>query len=280
MPQAGLAPSDDLESLLELFAQAPFSSHPAPIENARQIWSCTLAQDGLFGFVSGEDCRIVGTCMLITAPNLLREGLEHGFIENVATHPDYQRQGHGTAIIQSALERAWIEGCFHVMLQSGRKGPGAHRFYERSGFVGGLRVAYVGRRPAGGQPMSFLVKRRQVSPEIGRLRDRFLSLAFNAPVISRRLPGRCSNWQTEGRQRTAGRAPLARQYRVASVHPPMKLLFALGVPHTPGRVHRSLSIHAHRNSPRRTVNAWARSGKRHPRCTRHPVQPTAPIVVQ
>jgi hypothetical protein len=41
MPQARLAQSDDLESLLELFAQAPFSSHAAPIENARQIWSCT-----------------------------------------------------------------------------------------------------------------------------------------------------------------------------------------------------------------------------------------------
>lgn len=99
--------------------------------------------------MSDEDCRIVATCMLITAPNLLREGRKHGFIENVVTHNRYLRRGHGSAVIQAALEAAWAQGCFHVMLRSGRKDPHVHRFYERQGFEGGLRVGYVARCPVG-----------------------------------------------------------------------------------------------------------------------------------
>ena len=149
MPRARLAVSTDLDSLLELFEHAPVSRHVTPIEAARAIWACTLAQDGVDVFVSDEESRIVATCMLITTPNLLREGRKHGFIENVVTHNSYLRRGHGSAVIQAALEAAWTQGCFHVMLQSGRKDPHVHRFYERQGFESGLRIGYVARCPIG-----------------------------------------------------------------------------------------------------------------------------------
>ncbi len=149
MAHARIAVSADLERLLDLFAQAPVSDHARPIGVARDIWERTLSHPGVDVFVSVADSKIVATCMLITAPNLLREGRHHGFIENVVTHDDYLRRGHGTAVIQAALDAAWTRGCFHVMLQSGRKDPGVYRFYERQGFEGGLRVAYVARhRPA------------------------------------------------------------------------------------------------------------------------------------
>ena len=86
--------------------------------------------------------------MLITAPNLLRGGQQHGIIENVATHPDFQGRGHGRAVISAALDEAWKRDCYHVLLQSGRADPRAHRFYEACGFVPGLRTAYCARRPA------------------------------------------------------------------------------------------------------------------------------------
>jgi len=146
MPRARPAVSTDLDSLLELFEHALVSRHVTPFEAAREIWASTLAQEGVDVYVSDEDSRIVSTCMLMTAPNLLREGRKHGFIENVVTHNSYLRRGHGSAVIQAALKAAWAQGCFHVMLQSGRKDPQVHRFYERQGFEGGLRVGYVARR--------------------------------------------------------------------------------------------------------------------------------------
>ncbi len=86
--------------------------------------------------------------VLITAPNLLRAGQRHGFLENIVTHPGFRGQGHGRAVVHGALSAAWAKDCYHVLLQSGRKDPRVHRFYQRCGFEPGLRVGYVAHRPA------------------------------------------------------------------------------------------------------------------------------------
>ncbi len=80
--------------------------------------------------MSEADFRFVATCMLFTAPNLLRGGRQHGIIENIATHPDYEGRGHGRAVIAAALDEAWRQDCHHVMLQSGRADPRVHKFSE------------------------------------------------------------------------------------------------------------------------------------------------------
>jgi GNAT superfamily N-acetyltransferase len=148
MPNVRLATIADLGSLLALFAASDVSRSAEPKERAEQIWAATMARDGLVVFVSDADAQIVSTCMLITAPNLLRGGRQHGIIENVVTHPDFQGRGHGRAVIGAALAEAWKRDCHHVLLQSGRADPRIHRFYERCGFVAGLRTAYAAQRPA------------------------------------------------------------------------------------------------------------------------------------
>jgi GNAT superfamily N-acetyltransferase len=147
MPNARLAQTADLASLLELFRVAEVSRSAEPAERAERIWSEMLSQTGVAVFVSEADGRIVATCMLITAPNLLRAGQRHAFLENVVTHPDFQGQGHGTAVVRAALTAAWASDCYHVLLQSGRKDPRVHRFYQHCGFEPGLRTAYVVRPP-------------------------------------------------------------------------------------------------------------------------------------
>jgi GNAT superfamily N-acetyltransferase len=84
--------------------------------------------------------------MLITAPNLLRQGRSHGFLENVVTHPDFRGRGHGRAVVSAALTQAWAADCHHVLMQSGRAEPGVHKFYEGLGFVPGRRTVYVALR--------------------------------------------------------------------------------------------------------------------------------------
>ncbi|MBM3562003.1 MAG: GNAT family N-acetyltransferase [Alphaproteobacteria bacterium] len=147
MPIARLAHASDLSSLLALFAASEVSAAAEPLECAERIWRETLAQPGAHVFVSDDSDRIAATCMLITAPNLLREGRRHAFLENVVTHPDLRGQGHGRSVVGAALAQAWASGCHHVLMQSGRADPRVHRFYEGLGFVPGLRVAYVAKRP-------------------------------------------------------------------------------------------------------------------------------------
>ncbi|MGI9510869.1 MAG: GNAT family N-acetyltransferase [Geminicoccaceae bacterium] len=147
MAAARLAINDDLAALLALLPQANPSMPPLPDERARLIWHETMARDGVFVFVSEAARKIVASCMLITAPNLMRGGCGHGFIENVVTHRDFRRRGHGEAVIKAALQMAWANDCYHVLLQSGRKDPGVHRFYRSCGLKPGLRIGYVAHRP-------------------------------------------------------------------------------------------------------------------------------------
>jgi GNAT superfamily N-acetyltransferase len=146
MPLARLARASDLPSLLALFAVSEVSAVAAPGEHAERIWQETLAQPGVYLFVSCDRDRVAATCMLITAPNLLRGGRRHAFLENVVAHPEMRGQGHGKAVLQAALAQAWASDCHHVLMQSGRADPRVHAFYEALGFEPGLRVAYVARR--------------------------------------------------------------------------------------------------------------------------------------
>ncbi len=146
MPSARLAQSADLASLLDLFRVSEVSSSAEPIERAEQIWQEMLFDNSVAVFVSAVDAQIVASCMLITAPNLLRAGRRHGFLENVVTHPEFQGRGHGRAVVSAALAEAWTRDCYHVLMQSGRQDPRVHRFYQGCGFEPRLRVGYVARR--------------------------------------------------------------------------------------------------------------------------------------
>jgi GNAT superfamily N-acetyltransferase len=149
MPNARLAEAADLASLLELYRISEVSASAEPIERAEQIWLETLSDDRVAVLVSAVKAQIVATCMLITAPNLLRVGRRHGFLENVVTHPEFRGMGHGRTVVDAALAEAWARDCHHVLMQSGREDPRVHRFYQRCGFEPGLRVGYVARRPMG-----------------------------------------------------------------------------------------------------------------------------------
>jgi GNAT superfamily N-acetyltransferase len=148
MQAARPAIASDLTSLLALFRASEVSAAAEPHEHLARIWADMLAHPGVDVFVVDREAQIVATCMLITAPNLLRGGRGHGFLENVVTHPDFRGQGHGRAVVAAALQAAWAKDCHHVLLQSGRKDARVHHFYARCGFVGGLRVGYVAQRPA------------------------------------------------------------------------------------------------------------------------------------
>src|SRR5215471_1608340 len=142
MPNARLAQASDLQRLLYLFRVSEVSSIAEPADRAERIWSETLERKDVAVFVSDVGAKIAATCMLITAPNLLRSGRGHGFLENVVTHPELRGLGHGRSVVQAALTEAWARDCYHVLLQSGRKDPRVHRFYESCGFEPGVRTSY------------------------------------------------------------------------------------------------------------------------------------------
>jgi GNAT superfamily N-acetyltransferase len=147
MPTVRRAQASDLAGLLDLFRASEVSPPTEPGAHAERIWAEILERKGVTVFVSDAEAGLAATCMLITAPNLLRSGQGHAFLENVVTRPGLRGRGHGRAVVQAALDAAWSEGCFHVLLQSGRKDERVHRFYASCGFRPGVRTAYAATRP-------------------------------------------------------------------------------------------------------------------------------------
>lgn len=146
MPHVRNACIEDLRSFLALFEAVGFSPAVQPYDRAEQIWRETIESKLIAVFVIDGEKKVTATCTLISAPNLLRKGRQHGFLENVATHPDYRGRGFGRAVVTAALEHAWEGDCHHVLMQSGKADPRVHTFCERVGFQSGLRTGYVATR--------------------------------------------------------------------------------------------------------------------------------------
>jgi GNAT superfamily N-acetyltransferase len=86
----------------------------------------------LGGFIDGAP---VSSCTLIVIPNLLRGGRSYALIENVVTHADHRQKGFGRTVLNRAVELAFSQSCYKVMLLTGSTNPATLRFYAESGFA-------------------------------------------------------------------------------------------------------------------------------------------------
>lgn len=110
-----------------------------------QLWQQICSSPHLQYFVADVAGALVSTCTLTIIPNLTRGARPYGVIENVVTHPNFRRQGIGTAILRFALDQAWSQRCYKVMLLTGRKDEATLRFYENVGFQAGVKEGFVAK---------------------------------------------------------------------------------------------------------------------------------------
>ena len=84
--------------------------------------------------VATED-EPVGTLQLTFIPGLARRGALRGQIEAVRIHADHRGTGLGADLVRWAIDESRRRGCALVQLTSDVSRTGAHRFYERLGFL-------------------------------------------------------------------------------------------------------------------------------------------------
>lgn len=125
----------DIDGLLTLYAQLNPLDPVLPADVARQRFDALIAHAGLtvFGAFDGE--RLVASCVLHVLPNLTRGAMSYALIENVVTSASERRRGHGQRVVRAAAAAALAEGCYKVMLMTGRNDPGVISFYESCGFT-------------------------------------------------------------------------------------------------------------------------------------------------
>lgn len=79
--------------------------------------------------------RIIGCYQLTFIRGLSHRGAERAQIESVRIAGDLRGGGLGKLLMEDALERARLRGCFMVQLTTDLRREHTRRFYERLGFV-------------------------------------------------------------------------------------------------------------------------------------------------
>jgi GNAT superfamily N-acetyltransferase len=135
-------------NLLSLYTHLHRKDAPLPEKSKLEsIWEEITTNPLLHYFVLEYDKELVSSCTLSVIPNLTRGGRPYGLIENVVTHSAYRKHGFATSILQHALEVAWKNNCYKVMLLTSSKDPAIHQFYERVGFEMGIKTGFVANAP-------------------------------------------------------------------------------------------------------------------------------------
>jgi GNAT superfamily N-acetyltransferase len=133
-----------MSKLLTLYTYLHRKDAPLPDQSRLEsIWKEIATNPRLRYFGLELDNQIVSSCTLSVIPNLTRGGRPYGLIENVVTHAKYRRRGFGTSILKYALEVAWENKCYKVMLLTGSKDPAIHQFYEKVGFKKGIKTGFI-----------------------------------------------------------------------------------------------------------------------------------------
>ncbi|BAY34442.1 putative acetyltransferase [Nostoc carneum NIES-2107] len=135
---------DELPKLLSLYQHLNPDDAPLPADNVLQsMWDEILSAPRIFYIVADIAGKLVSTCNLAIVPNLTRGARPYGIIENVVTHADYRKQGLGTQVLRYALNIAWQQKCYKVMLLTSSKREETLHFYEQTGFKRGVKTGFI-----------------------------------------------------------------------------------------------------------------------------------------
>jgi GNAT superfamily N-acetyltransferase len=137
----------ELDALLALYTHLHVRDLPLPERSeVEKVWNEALANPRIRYFGGFDDGNLVSSCTIALVPNLTRGCRPYGLIENVVTHASYRGQGRGKRMLREALDFAWANDCYKVMLLTGRKDEATLKFYEGAGFDRNRKTGFVAKR--------------------------------------------------------------------------------------------------------------------------------------
>lgn len=138
----------DLRHLLDLYGDLHAKDDALPSDTVlNQVWTEMLDTHRHHVIVGESDGEIVSSCILQTIPNLTRGAKPYGIIENVVTKQSKRKQGFASKLLEYALKIAWQEGCYKVMLLTGRTDEWVFHVYEKAGFKCGIKTGLIAKPP-------------------------------------------------------------------------------------------------------------------------------------
>src|SRR5207302_7866226 len=130
-----VAEKADLPGILAVYAQPELDAGELlTLEQAERIYNIFQQYPSYNLYVAVAGTRIVGTFALLIMDNLAHLGKKSAVVEDVGVLPEFQGQGVGKIMMQSAMQEAKKNSCYKLVLSSNAKREGAHHFYDSLGF--------------------------------------------------------------------------------------------------------------------------------------------------
>ncbi|HEY7429238.1 MAG TPA: GNAT family N-acetyltransferase [Streptosporangiaceae bacterium] len=144
------ARAEDVPAIVDLIAADQVGATRDGVQTAGDLAGYRRAFRAIDGdpahllLVAESGGRIVATMQLSFIPGMARHGALRAQIEAVRVDAALRGQGLGAAMFGWAIEEARRRGCALVQLTTDKSRAGAHRFYQRLGFVAsheGMKLA-------------------------------------------------------------------------------------------------------------------------------------------
>lgn len=134
---------NELAQLLDLYKHLHTNDPELCVDDLESLWERIFKDPNMHYLVAEREGSLVASCVLVIVPNLTRSARPYGWIENVVTHQNFRRMGYGSKVLKRALELAWEQNCYKVMLLSGSTEEGTLLFYENIGFKKGVKTGFI-----------------------------------------------------------------------------------------------------------------------------------------
>jgi ribosomal protein S18 acetylase RimI-like enzyme len=125
---------EDVENILNIYAQALDNGKVLPLEKAQELFLQQQQYPDYKVFVAENGTEVVGTFALLVMENMAHLGTPSAVVEDVGVLPNHQGKGIGKLMMEFAQNYAKEKGCYKMSLSSNLRREQAHKFYESLGF--------------------------------------------------------------------------------------------------------------------------------------------------
>ena len=144
--QAG---ENDLRTVLFLYEHLHEHDESADESGIQAAWDALMHDPRSHLFILEDGGVAVSTCVVCIIPNLTRKARPFGIIENVVTRKEFRNRGFASALLTYALDYAWEQDCYKVMLSTSHRENEVFRLYEKVGFLRGKKKGLIAYPPQG-----------------------------------------------------------------------------------------------------------------------------------
>lgn len=144
--QIRILKKEDLNDLIELYSHLNPRDTALEPNSIESVWEKTDASGNIEYIGLFIQSQLVSSCQKVVVPNFTRSGHPYCLLENVVTHEEFRNNGYGKKLLKHTIELAWNEGCYKVMLMSGRKEESVMQFYQSVGFSSDEKRAFIIKR--------------------------------------------------------------------------------------------------------------------------------------